>query len=118
MMVTAARSDNDRNQLTCIEKGKPKNNNEIRQHEKQTHLSIPPVLFSCPTPLLLKQSPLRLSSPSILTTTSNTCGQPSPPPAACSGGSGSSDSSQYREHLAMAACKSFPQAYAHQQLQL
>jgi hypothetical protein len=34
MMVTAARSNNGRNQLTCIEKDKPKNNNKIRQHEK------------------------------------------------------------------------------------
>ncbi len=33
-MVTAAHSDNGRNQLTCIEKDKPKNNNKIRQHEK------------------------------------------------------------------------------------
>ncbi len=34
MMVTAACRDNGRNQLTCIEKGKPKKNNKIRQHEK------------------------------------------------------------------------------------
>jgi hypothetical protein len=34
MMVTVAHSDNGRNQLTCIEKDKPKNNNKIRQHEK------------------------------------------------------------------------------------
>jgi hypothetical protein len=34
MMVTAARSNNGRNQLTCIEKGKPKNNHKIRHHEK------------------------------------------------------------------------------------
>jgi hypothetical protein len=33
-MVTAARSNNCRNQLTCIEKDKPKNNNKIRQHQK------------------------------------------------------------------------------------
>jgi hypothetical protein len=33
-MVTAACSDNGRNQLTCIEKDKPKNNNKMRQHEK------------------------------------------------------------------------------------
>jgi hypothetical protein len=33
-MVTAAHSDNGRNELTCIEKDKPKNNNKIRQHEK------------------------------------------------------------------------------------
>ncbi len=34
MMITAAHSDNSRNQLTWIEKDKPKNNNKIRQHEK------------------------------------------------------------------------------------
>ncbi len=50
-MVTAAHSDNGRNQLTCIEKDKPKNNNKIRQHEKKTHLSIPSLLFPCPTPI-------------------------------------------------------------------
>jgi hypothetical protein len=33
-MVMAAHSDNDRNQSSCIEKGKPKNNTKIRQHEK------------------------------------------------------------------------------------
>jgi hypothetical protein len=33
-MVTAAHSNNGRNQLNCIEKDKPKNNNKIRQHEK------------------------------------------------------------------------------------
>jgi hypothetical protein len=41
----------------------------------------------------------------------------SPIPAACSGGSGSDDSSKYHKYLAVAACKSFPPAYAHQQLQ-
>ncbi len=33
-MVTAAHSNNGRNQLTCIEKDKQKNNNKLRQHEK------------------------------------------------------------------------------------
>ncbi len=50
MMVTAARSNNDRNQLTCIEKGKPKNNNKIRQHEKTK-------------PSLIYFSPFSLSNP-------------------------------------------------------
>ncbi len=51
--------------------------------KKQTHLSIPPLLFPCPTPFLLKQLLLRLSMPSIPMTSSNACGQPSlPPPAA------------------------------------
>jgi hypothetical protein len=81
-MVTAAHSNNSRTQLTCIEKDKPKNNNKIRQHEKkQTHLSIPSLLFPCPTPILLKQLPLQLSLPSIATTTSDACSQPSHPPS-------------------------------------
>ncbi len=33
-MVTAAHRNNSKNQLTCIEKDKPKNNNKIRLHEK------------------------------------------------------------------------------------
>ncbi len=33
-MVTAAHSNNSRNQLTCIENDKQKNNNKTRQHEK------------------------------------------------------------------------------------
>jgi hypothetical protein len=37
-MVTAARSKNGRNQFTCIEKDKQKNNNKIRQHEKNKHI--------------------------------------------------------------------------------
>ncbi len=69
-MVTAAHSNNGRNQLTCIEKDKPKKN----------HLSIPSLLFPCPTPILLKQLPLRLSSPSIAMTASDACSQPSHPP--------------------------------------
>jgi hypothetical protein len=48
--------------------------------KKQTHLSIPSLLFPCPTSFLLKQSPLRLSLPSIATTASNACSQPSHPP--------------------------------------
>jgi hypothetical protein len=34
MMVMAAHSNDGRNESTCIEKGKPKNNKKIRQHEK------------------------------------------------------------------------------------
>ncbi len=80
-MVTAAHSNNSRNQLTCIEKDEPKNNNKIRQHEKnkpifQFLLSF----FLVQPPFLLKQSPLRLTLPSIATTASNACSQPSPPP--------------------------------------
>jgi hypothetical protein len=36
-----------RNQSTCIEKGKPKNNSKIRQHEK----TMPPFNSSSPFPL-------------------------------------------------------------------
>jgi hypothetical protein len=79
-MVTAAHNDNGRNQLTCIEKDKPKNNNKIRQHEKKNHLSIPSFLFPYPTPILLNQLPLQLSLLSITTTASNACSQPSHPP--------------------------------------
>jgi hypothetical protein len=49
-MVTAARSDNGRNQLTCIEKGKPKNNNKIRQHEKTNPSLNSPSPFSLSNP--------------------------------------------------------------------
>jgi hypothetical protein len=44
-MVTAALSNNGRNQLTCIEKGKPKNNNKIRQHEKNNSIFQLPLFF-------------------------------------------------------------------------
>jgi hypothetical protein len=45
MMITAANRDKGRNQMKCIEKRKPKNQNMIRQHEKnkpifQYHLSF------------------------------------------------------------------------------
>jgi hypothetical protein len=60
MMVTAARSDNGRNQLTCIEKNKPKNNNKIRQHEKNK------LIFN-------SFSPFSLFNPFFATTTSNAC---------------------------------------------
>jgi hypothetical protein len=40
MMVTAAHSDNGRNQMKCIEKGKPTNKNKIRQHEKKPSSNI------------------------------------------------------------------------------
>jgi hypothetical protein len=46
MMVMTARSDDDRNQLTCIEKGKSKNNDKIRQHEKANLSFNSPCLFS------------------------------------------------------------------------
>ncbi len=114
----AAHSNNNRNQSTCIEKGKPTNNNKIRQHEKTNpsfnspcHFSLSNTYFSQTVAIAIviavhpdnRQQHMR----QVL----------SPPPAACSGGSGSGNSSWYCKHLAMAACKSFPPAYAHQQLQ-
>ncbi len=66
---------------------------------------------------LLKQLPLRLSSPSNSTIASDACNLPSlPPQRARSEGSGSGDSSWSCKHLAVAACKSFPPAYADQRL--
>ncbi len=44
-LVTAAHSDNSRNQLICIGKGKPKNNNKIRQHEKNKPIFQFPLSF-------------------------------------------------------------------------
>jgi hypothetical protein len=113
-MVMAARSKDGRNQLTYIEKGKPKNNNNIRQHEKTN-------------PSFNSPSPFPLSNPSFVQTVtiaiviaahpdnSQQCMQPAlppPSPEACSGGSSSGNSSRYHKHLAVAACKSFQPAYA------
>jgi hypothetical protein len=39
-----------RNQLTCIEKGKPKNNNKIRQHQKTNPSFNPPSPFPLSNP--------------------------------------------------------------------
>ncbi len=69
-----------RNQSTCIEKGNPKNNNRIRQHEKTNPSFNSSSPFPLSTPFFLKQSPLKLSLLSILMTASKECGQPSPPP--------------------------------------
>ncbi len=80
-MVTAAHSNDGRNQLTCIEKGKQKNNNKIRQHDKTNPSFNSPSPFPLSNPFLLKQLPSRLSLPSIPTTAGNACGQPSPPPS-------------------------------------
>ncbi len=86
--------------------------------KKQIHLSIPPLLFPCPTPLFAQTVSIeffiavhpdnrqRRMRPAL-----------SPPPAAHSKGSGSGDSSQSRKHLAVTVLKSFPPAYAHWQLQ-
>jgi hypothetical protein len=80
-MVTAAHSNNGRNQLTCIEKDKPKNNNKIRQHEKkQTHLSIPSLLFLVQPVFCSNNHHCDCHRPSIATTAIDACSQPSPPP--------------------------------------
>jgi hypothetical protein len=50
-MVTAACSDNGRNLFTCIEKGKPKNNNKIKQHEKNKPIFQFPLFFFLVQPL-------------------------------------------------------------------
>jgi hypothetical protein len=114
MMVTAACSNDNRNQSTCIEKGKPKNNNKIRQHEKTNQSFHFPCPFSLSNTFFAQTVAIaiviavhpdnrqRHMRPAL-----------SPPPAACSGGSGSGNSSGYCKHLAMAGCKSFPPAYAH-----
>jgi hypothetical protein len=117
-MVTAPHSDNGRNQSTCIEKGKPKNNNKIRQHE------INKPIFHFPLSFFLVQSLFCLIvTIAIFFTVHHDNHQRrmrpalSPLPAAHSGGSSSNDSSWYREYLVVAACKSFSPVYAHQQLQ-
>ncbi len=55
-MVTAARSNNGRNQLTCIEKDKPKNNNKIRQHEKNKPIFQFLLFFFLVQPLFFSNS--------------------------------------------------------------
>ncbi len=45
-MVMVACSKDGRNQSTCIEKGKLKNNNKIRQHEKNKPIFQIPLSFS------------------------------------------------------------------------
>jgi hypothetical protein len=69
-----------RNQLTYIEKEKPKNNNKIRHHEKTNPFLNSPSPFPLSNPFfLLKQLPLQLSSPSNPAISSDTCGLPSLP---------------------------------------
>jgi hypothetical protein len=117
-MVMAACSNNGRNQSTCIEKGKPKNNNKIRQHEKTNPPFISPSPFSLSYPFFAQTVTIVI----FIAVHCNDCQQHmrpalSPLPAARSGGSGSDDFSRYCKYLAVAVCKSFPPAYAHQQLQ-
>ncbi len=85
--------------------------------KKQTHLSIP-LSFSLVQPLFCSNSHHcnRHCRPSQQLPAMHAA-SPLPPPSARSGGSCSGNSSQYRKHLAVAACKSFPPAYAHWQLQ-
>jgi hypothetical protein len=114
-MVMAAHSNNDRNQSTCIEKDKPKNNNKIRQHEKTNPSFNSPCLFSLSNNFFVQTVAIAI----VIAVHPDDCQRHmrpalSSPPAAHSRGSGSGNSSRYRKHLAMAACKSFPPAYAHQ----
>jgi hypothetical protein len=103
-----------RNQPLCIEKGKPKSNNKIRQHEKTNPSFNTPSPFPLSNPFFAQTVAIEIVI-AIHPNNRQRCMQPalSPPPAARSGGSGSGDSSQSREHLAVAARKSFPLAYAH-----
>jgi hypothetical protein len=72
-MVTAAHRDNGRNQMKCIEKGKPKNKNKIRQHEKK-HLPISPLIFPYHSP---PHSPPPLSpSPAMVVENAPSCYTP------------------------------------------
>jgi hypothetical protein len=107
-----------RNQSTCIEKGKPKNNNKIRQHEKTNSSFNSPSPFPLSNPFFSQTVTIEI----VIAVHPNDRQQRmrpalSPPQAARSGGRSSSNSSQSRKHLAVAACKSFPPAYAHWQLQ-
>ncbi len=110
-----------RNQWTCIDKVSQKTITKIRQHEK-TNLS-----FNSPSPSPLS-NPFFAQTVAIVIVIAvhpynrHQRMRPAlspPPPAGCSGnrGSSSGNSSQTREHLAVAVCKSFPPAYAHWQLQ-
>ncbi len=60
-MVTAAHRDNGRNQMKCIEKGKPKNKNKIRQHEKKTIFQYPLSFFLIILLPILPPPPFSLS---------------------------------------------------------
>ncbi len=86
--------------------------------KKQTHLSIPPSPFPLSNPFFAQTVAIAIVI-AVHPDDHQQCMRQalSPPPAARSEGNGSGDSSWTREHLAVAACKSFPQDYAHQQLQ-
>jgi hypothetical protein len=69
-----------RNQSTYIEKGKPKNNSKIRQHEKTNPSLNSPSPFPLSNPFfLIKQLPVQLSTPSNPAISSDACGLPSLP---------------------------------------
>ncbi len=107
------------NQLTCIEKGKPKNNNKIRQHEKTNPSFNSYSTFPLSNPFFAQTVALAIVI-AVHPDNRQQRMQPtlsSPPPAARSRGSGSGDSSQSHKHLMVAAHKSFPPACAHWQLQ-
>jgi hypothetical protein len=81
MMVTAAHSNIGRNQSTCIEKDKPKNNSKMRQHEKNKPVFQFLLSFFLVQPLFSSNNHhLQLLLLSITMTTSNAWSQPSSPP--------------------------------------
>ena len=113
-MVMAARSNNSRNQSACIEKGKPKNNNKIRQHEKNKPIFQFPLFFFLVQPLFCSNSHHCNChcSPSQRPPAMHAA-SPLPPPSSPQRRQQQRQFSRYRKHLAVAACKSFPPAYAH-----
>jgi hypothetical protein len=97
-----------------LKKVSQKKNNKIRQHEKTNPSFNSPCPFSLSNTFFAQTVAIAIVI-AIHPDNRQQHMRPalSPPPAARSVGSSSGDSSRYREHLAMAACKSFPPAYAH-----
>ncbi len=113
-MITAARSNNGRNQLTCIEKGKPENNSKIRQHEKNKPIFQFPLFFFLVQPLFCSNSHhCNCHCRPSQQLPGMHAASPLPPPSTPQLRQQQQRFSQYCEHLAVAACKSFPPAYAH-----
>jgi hypothetical protein len=68
-----------RNQSTCIEKGKPKNNNKIRQHEKMNPSFNSPSPFPLSNPFFAQTVAIEIVIAVHPDNHRNACGQPSPP---------------------------------------
>ncbi len=103
-----------KNQSTYIEKEKPKNNDEIRQHEKTNPPLNSPSPFPLSNPFFAQTVAITIViaiQPGNLQWRMRPALSPSPHTAR-SKGNGSGDSSWSCKHLAVAMCKSFPQAYA------